>query len=213
MPRPLAPPPISPPAASPFTLGNKEQSDLAKSLGLSSLPTRVANALEAAIAIYKATENGSRDTTVANTIQALSELRLTGRAYQKAVARLANDYSAVDHETHHSLQPLAKAVVAGKPGAEDALSRATQARIQQLHAHKRVGSGTEALRQFCGWLRVIFNDAAQHLRGQVTAEEAWRRCRSFAMEVFTVVGVDHRSFDAHPGRLTEYLGTDVSPLS
>jgi hypothetical protein len=30
------------------------------------------------------------------------------------------------------------------------------------------------------------------------------------MEVFTIAGIDHADFEAHPERLTEYLGTDVS---
>jgi hypothetical protein len=30
------------------------------------------------------------------------------------------------------------------------------------------------------------------------------------MEVFTIAGIDHADFDAHPERLTKYLGTDVS---
>jgi hypothetical protein len=30
------------------------------------------------------------------------------------------------------------------------------------------------------------------------------------MEVFTIAGIDHGDFDAHPERLTAYVGTDVT---
>jgi hypothetical protein len=56
---------------------------------------------------------------------------------------------------------------------------------------------------------VIFNSATDHLKGHITTEEAWRQCQKFALEVFTVAGIDHRDFDRHPARLTEYLGTEV----
>jgi hypothetical protein len=29
------------------------------------------------------------------------------------------------------------------------------------------------------------------------------------LQVFAVAGIDHADFDAHPERLTEYLGTEV----
>jgi hypothetical protein len=41
-------------------------------------------------------------------------------------------------------------------------------------------------------------------------DESWRQCRRFAVEVFTITGIDHADFEAHPERLTEYLRTDVS---
>ena len=142
----------------------------------------------------------------------MAEITREGRVYQKAVARLADDWSAIDEVTLKALQPLAKATLAGEAGAREALAQAAQARAEELRSHKRVNPQTEALRLLWGWLRVIFNGATDHLKGRITTDEAWRRCRQFALEVFTVAAVDHADFQAHPERLTEYLGTDVSPL-
>jgi hypothetical protein len=210
MPRPLPPPSMVPPTVAPFHLGDAEKHDLAKSLDLKNLPPLIADGIAAAIANYKATEAGSLDTTIGNTLAALAELtRKKGRAYERAVARLADDHSAVDDVTLKLLKALAKATLAGQPGAKEALAVAAGARADELRALKRIDPRTEALRLFCGWLRVIFNSATVHLKGHITTEEAWRRCRRFALEVFTVAGIDHGDFGTHPARLTEYLGTEV----
>jgi hypothetical protein len=66
------------------------------------------------------------------------------------------------------------------------------------------------MRFFCGQLRLIFNHCTDHLKGRITQEEAWHHCRQFALAVFSAAGIIHADFDAHPERLTEYLGTDVS---
>jgi hypothetical protein len=211
MPRPNPPPPLPLPTVLPFSLDDDQQRDLAKILGLEKLSPLVSGAIAAAIANYKATEAGSPDTTIGNTLAALAELTRKGRAYKKAVARFANDRSAVDDITLKALQPLARATLAGQCGAKAALTQAAHARAEELRAHKRVNPRTESLRLFCGWLRVIFNGATDHLKGRVTTDDAWHKCRQFALEVFTVAGIDHADFDAHPERLTEYLGTDVSP--
>jgi multidrug efflux pump subunit AcrA (membrane-fusion protein) len=194
----------------PFSLDDHQQRDLAKVLGLKTLPPRVSGAIATAIANYKATEAGSSNTTIKNTLAALAELTRKGRAYEKAVARPADHRSALDDITLEALQPLARATLAGQSGARAALVRAAHARAEELRAHKRVNPRTESLRLFCGWLRVIFNGATDHLKGRVTIDEAWRQCRQFAMEVFAVAGINHADFDAHPERLTEYLGTDVT---
>jgi len=83
------------------------------------------------------------------------------------------------------------------------------ARVEQLRNHNRVVTRTEPLRFFAGVLRLIFNRAAAPILCG-TIEERWHHCRRFAMEVFTIAGIDHADFDAHPERLTEYLGTDVT---
>jgi hypothetical protein len=193
-----------------FALDDQQKRALAKVLRLRALSPTISSAIAEAIANYKATEAGSPDTTVGNTLAALAELSRKGRAYKKSVARLADERSAVDDVTLKALQPLARATLAGHPGAEAALAQAAHARAQELHAHKRVNPRTESLRLFCGWLRVIFNAATDHLKGRVMTDEAWRLCRQFALEVFSVAGIDHADFGAHPERLTEYLGTDVS---
>jgi hypothetical protein len=126
------------------------------------------------------------------------------------VERLADDRCGVDYTTLKALQPFAKAVLANYPGARDALAGAAKARADTLRGHNRVIPPTESLRFFCGRLRVIFNEASAHLKGKITVEQAWQRCQQFAMEVFAIAGIDHANFDAHPERLREYLGTDIT---
>ena len=211
MPRPYPPAPSPPLAVSLFPLGEQEKRDLAKVLGLENLPQLVADEIAHAIACYKATQTGSPDTTIGNTIAALDELKKKGRAYKRAVARLADDRSAVDYTTHSVIQPLAKAVVQNACGAKEVLWHAASVRIDELREHERVETTTESLRLFCGFLRIIFNKAsAPELR--LNNLEGWRHCRQFALEVFTIADIDHADFDAHPERLTKYLGTDMGGI-
>jgi hypothetical protein len=91
----------------------------------------------------------------------------------------------------------------------ESLAQAGHARAEELREHPRVLTKIEPLRYFCGILRLIFNKVATPTRRR-TIEEDWRNCRHFAMEVFTIAGINHADFDAHPERLTEYLGTDVT---
>ena len=100
------------------------------------------------------------------------------------MARIADDRAGVDYTTLGILQPLAKAVLAREPHAEEALARAASARAEELRKHKRVNPSSEPLRFFCGVLRLIFNQAAAPaLKGQT--EKAWHHCRHFAMECST----------------------------
>lgn len=210
MPRPYPPAPISPPPVLvPFAIGDQEKADLARVLRLDRLPPELCDAISHAIRCYQATKDGSKDTTVANTLAGLGELTKPGRTYEKAVQRLADERSGVDYTTHQMLQPLAKAVLKDEPGSREALGQAAAKRMGELRAHKRVAPPTESLRFFCGILRLIFNQSdSPVLRGSL--DESWQQCRKFAMEVFTIAGIDHADFEAHPERLTEYLGTDVS---
>jgi hypothetical protein len=208
MPRPYPPPAVHARTARPFTVGEAEKGDIARILGLERLPPNVEHGIADAIAAYNATAAGSADTTVANTLAALSEIGKNGRRYRRAVERLADDRSGVDYTTLAAVQPLAKAVLANCPGAREALAQAAGARAEVLHKHKRVDPRKESLRFFCGILRLIFNDAAAPVL-RSTVDDGWH-CRQFAMEVFAIAGIDHANFDAHPERLTEYLGTDVT---
>ncbi len=210
MPRPYPPAPISPPPVpEPFLIGDQEKADLARILKLERLSPELCDAVSHAIGCYQATEAGSGDTTIANFVDALGELSKSGRAYNKAVKRLADDRSGVDYTTHQMLQPLARAVLKDEPGSQEALAQAAAKRIEELRAHKRVAPPTESLRFFCGILRLIFNQSGSPaLRGSL--DGSWHQCRKFAMEVFTIAAIDHADFDAHPERLTDYLGTDVS---
>ena len=210
MPRPYAPTAISPlPVAEPFSIGDQEKADLARALKLASLPSALCDAISQAIGCYRITAAGSGDTTVANVLVTLDELSKSGRAYDKAINRLADDRSGVDYTTHEMLQPLAKAVLRNEPGSRDSLVQAATKRAEELRTHKRIAPPTESLRFFCGVLRLIFNQSGSPaLQGSL--DQSWHQCRKFAMEVFTVAGIDHADFEAHPGRLSEYLGTDVS---
>jgi len=209
MPRPYPPPPVSPrPVAKPFLISDQQKADLARILKLRHFPPELCDVVSHAIGCYRAEETGSKDTSVANVLAALDELSKSGRPYDKAIKSLADDRSAVDYRTHEMLQPLAKAVLKGERGSREALAEASARRIEELGSHKRVAPPTEALRQFCGVLRVIFDNSGSPVLND-DSDKSRRQCRIFAMEVFAIAGVDH-DFGAHPERLTEYLGTDVS---
>jgi hypothetical protein len=197
-----------PPVPVPFPIGDREKADLARVLKLDGLPSELCDVISHAIGCYQTTKDGSQDTTVANTLAGLGELAKHGRAYEKAV-RLADERSGVDYTTHQMSQPLAEAVLKDEPGSREALAQGAAKRIEELRTHKRVAPPTESLRFFCGILRLIFNrSGSPALRGSF--DDGWPQRRKFAMEVFTIPGIDHADFEAHPERLTEYLGTDVS---
>jgi hypothetical protein len=123
---------------------------------MSRLPPITLERIAHVVAVFKATESGSPDTTVGNTLAQLNELSKTGRAYDQSIARLADDRCGVDYTTHAILQPLAKAVLANKPGAREEIARAVGRRIEELREHKRVNPDSESLRYFCGLVRLIF---------------------------------------------------------
>jgi hypothetical protein len=211
MPRPYLPLLISRPNVDDaFHLDASAKRYIGRALDLKELPGRTIESIDRAVNCYRATASGSRSTTVANTLLALRNLEGRRRARKESLALLADDRAAVDYTTINILQPLAKAVLAGQPGANEALRQAAQSRTEELTPHPRVLTSVEPMRLFCGVLRLIFNESAAHLKGRITDEEAWHRCRRFATELFTAAGIDHADFDAHPERLTEYLGTDVS---
>jgi hypothetical protein len=152
MPRPYPPPPLVAPKLLPFNLENWQKRELARLLGLPSLPRNISEGIAAAIAAYKATETGSADTTIKNVLEALDELQKSnkGRAYKKAVQRFAHPSSGVDYTTHDALQPLAQAVLDGKSGAKELLAQAARARAEELRQHPRVLTTIEPLLYFCG---------------------------------------------------------------
>jgi hypothetical protein len=206
MPRPNPPPPITRPAVHAFHLAASDKRDLARILARDILPPETAEAIAAAISAYKATEAGAVDTTIGNTVAALIELtRPTGRGYNRAVRRMSEDSSGVDDTTLATLQPLAKAVLAGKAEATESLSRGSSCESCGIAEPRARFARTGSLRFFCGVLREIFRHWAEPAPG-----EAWHRCGKFALEVLTIGDVEHADFIAHPERLREYLGTDVS---
>lgn len=205
MARPYPPPPLLAPTVEPFELDSTGQRLIARKLDLERLSPEITGALAHAIACYRATEAGSPETTTANTRAALCELMQPGRSYTTAVSRLADDRSGVDYTTLGRLQPLAQAVLAGDERARGALAEAARVRTSELSGHPRVAPETESLRFFCGVLRLIFDHFASP-----AMERTWRNCGAFALEALTVAGIDHADFGAHPERLKEYLGTDVT---
>jgi hypothetical protein len=199
-----------PPVYKSFQLDKAAKRSIARTIDLKQLDSSTVESINRAVSCYRATQSGSTSTTVANTLLALNHLKKSGRAREEALRLLADDYAAVDYTTHDLLRPLAKDVLNGRPGADEALARAARERADELALHPRVSPSTEAMRLFCGIVRRIFNDCTPHLKGRITEEDAWYRCRRFALEVFGAAGIGHADFDAHPERLTEYLGTDVS---
>jgi hypothetical protein len=159
---------LPPPVPVLFPIGEREKADLARVLRLDGLPPELCDAISHAIGCYQATKDGSKDTTVANTLAGLGELTKPGRAYKKAVQRLADERSGVDYTTHEMLQQLATAVLKDEPGSREALAQAAAKRMEELRAHKRVAPPTESLRFFCGILRLIFNRSGSPvLRGSL----------------------------------------------
>lgn len=217
--RPRLPNLLAQPKIKPFSLSIEAQAAIARILGHHNLsviislpekePVTIARAIEVAVSIYLATINITKSTTRANVLHTLKQLRKKGRARTEALELLASERAGVDYVTHNALHPLAIAVLAGED-VEAQLSMAVQQRAAEIAAHPRIEATTEALRQFCGVLRCIFNHSTDHLKGRITAEEAWQHCRRFAMEVMDSSGIDSTGFIAHPARLTEYLGTEVS---
>jgi hypothetical protein len=198
-------------AADSFHLDEAAKKCITKTLGLEKLARRTVESIDWAVNCYRATTSGSTSTTVANTLLALQRLEKGGRAREESLALLADDRAAVDYTTHGIIQPLAKAVLEGRPGSNEVLAQAARSRAAELAKHPRVTTSTEPMRHFCGHLRVIFSESTAHLKEKITKEEAWHRCRRFALAIFTAAGIEHADFASHPGRLTEYLGTDVSP--
>jgi hypothetical protein len=211
MPRPYLPRLASPPKVTEsFRLYRTASRSIAQTIDLQELPPRTAKLITRAVNCYRATKSGSASTTVANTLLALRQLEKRGRAREESLALFASDRAAVDYTTHNIIQPLAKAVLDGLPGSNDALAEAAQNRAAELVLHRRITTSTEPMRLFYGVLRVIFNKSTAHLKEKITKEEAWHRCGRFALAIFAAAGIDHADFESHPDRLTEYLGTDVS---
>jgi hypothetical protein len=191
-------------------LNARARRDIGQTLALKKLPKHTAEVIEWAVNCCHTTKSGSTSTTVANTLLALRNLEKRGRAREEALALLADDHAGVDYTTLNALQSLAKATLEGRSRANEALIEAARKRAAELADHPRVTIAREPMRYFCGVLRTIFDSSSANLKGKITQKEAWRRCRQFALAILTAASIDHADFDAHPERLIEYLGTDVS---
>jgi hypothetical protein len=107
-----------------FRLDEQANIDIARTIDLEKLSPRTVKSINQAVNSYRATESGSASTTIANTLLALGQLKKSGRAREESLRLLADDRAAVDYTTHDLLQPLAKDVVNGRQGADEALARA-----------------------------------------------------------------------------------------
>jgi len=191
MPRPYLPRLVPKPRVhESFRLDGAANKVIARLVDFKELDRQTVESINRVVNCYRATQSGSASTTVANTLFALSQLKKRGRAREESLKLLAATFYSRWRRM---------------------FSMGGVALVRLLHAqHPRVSASTEAMRLFCGELRQIFNDCTPHLRSRITPEEAWHRCRRFALEVFSAAGITHADFDAHPERLTEYLKTDVS---
>src|SRR5262249_15558830 len=210
MPRPYLPHLIAlPKVANSFHLDAAAEKQISKALGLKKLTKRTVVWIEQAVNCYCATSSGYKSATVASTLLALRQLEKPGRNRDDALELFANDRAAVDYTTLNLIQPLAKAVLDGRPNANNALKQAAGNRAVELTVHPRISTSNEPMRQFSGILRLIFNASSRHLQRTITQEELWHRCRRFALEIFAAARIDHAEFDCHPDRLTKYLGTEI----
>jgi hypothetical protein len=211
MPRPKLPKTVPAPKLSSFPLDERAKKRIAAPIGVEALPPKTVSDIERVTACYLATQKGSKTTTTGNVLRVLRQLEGSSkRAQWDAIEVLADRQSGIDSETSRLLYPLAKRVVEGDVAAKALLIRAARHRAATLETYPRVATSTEPFRHFCGELRVIFNECTCHYGwAGIDPEEAWHRCRQFAMEIFDAAGIEH-NFHAHPERLKQYLGTDVS---
>jgi hypothetical protein len=207
MPRAYLPKLAARPKVVPFKLTESNKQTIARTIpGAQDLSPKVAEMIESAVACYRATKAGLGSCTIANMRFALRQLEKKGRGRQEALRLLADDRAAVDYTILDAIQNPAKAVLAKEPGAEENLLAIARNQAAKFQQHPRVVPANEPLRFFCGVLREIFKVATAHLNQPIT----WRLCRRFAWAVFEAADIERDHFRAHPGRLTEYLQTDVT---
>ena len=206
MPRPVSPPLLTKPVPTAFKLAIHDSNEIARTLGYSVLPPEYMSAMEHAIASYLAIKDETGVATVKGVVAALEEIKVPGRKREAATARLANDRWGGDQQTHALLQPLAQAALSGNASADAALMAAVNRRLMELGNHLRVYPKIEALRDFCGRLRVMFQFMAS-----IDTERTWDNCGRFALAALSAAGAKCDQFIEHPARLREYLSTDVSP--
>src|SRR5260370_14460317 len=150
MPRRYPPTPVLQPPLEPFVMDSIHHRILAQTLGLTHLPGSMIEGINDVIGRYKAIQYGNRDTTVGNTLAALKGLyRPGGRAYKKAVERLANDRSGVDDTTLDPLQPLAQEVIDNDPQTPKALAATAETRTLEIQGLP-IEPKTEYVRSFFG---------------------------------------------------------------
>ena len=210
MTRPYPPPSVPVPVAQSLKIDSTGEQCVARTLGLTSLSPEITSAIAHAVACYKATMGGSPGTTNGGVLAALKELSQPNKGpHNEAVSRAASHLSGLDYTTHHRIQPLALAVDRGDGlQSVDALSQASRARADEMTLHPRIDPGSEALKHFCGMLKLIFDNVIPS-----GVQGVSHNCLSFAREVFLIGGIETADFDAHPDRLKKYLQTDVTLIA
>ena len=178
---------------------------VAKPLGLATLPIDPIRKLERLIAIYQATARGLKGTTPGGTLAVFDEIERSTKRLASALRYFKNDRSGVDAETFDAMSPTARECLS----SIERLCSVAEVQRARLRKHPRVYPAQEALRYFCGMLRLFFERFAEPSRR--TGPEASRFLRGFALAVLTEVGVDHADFESHPDRLDELLGADIPP--
>jgi hypothetical protein len=206
MPKASAPPIVGPIDLRKYaiTLDETEKSEIARALGLARLSDESAAALQDVISVYKATLAEPIQTTPHASIAAISDVQRISKSLVKALARFTNERSGVDGETFDGMHPYATAVVT----TLTAFDLAAAEEKKRLKAHSRVYADQECLRQLCAGLRMLFFHFAEP--GMCAGETARGPLRQFALEVFTIAGIDHADFASHPERLDELLEAEFA---
>jgi hypothetical protein len=94
------------------TLEALDKLQIARTLGLASLPDDIAAALQQAISVYRATLAQPIETTPHASIAAISDVQRISKSLVKRLARFTNEGSGVDGETFDVMCPYATAIAA-----------------------------------------------------------------------------------------------------
>ena len=200
MPRPVPPPANvelrkylpTPEDRKAATLDKRGRDRLAHALGLPSLNDQYADLIEYLIAAYRRQRRGNRDTTVGTTLATITELikaiertittrnpRARAKA-QKLMDRIRDSRSGLAYEARARLLSCGE--------APERIVAEAHALAVYYRVHRRTEPEAEVLRQFCGFLSLVFENIADP-----NAEDAQHRKlrrRRFALAVFDVAGLE-----------------------
>jgi hypothetical protein len=202
MPRPVRPARLGPPDIQQFIkpLDTSSRSDIADKLGVAELSENAAGTLQELIAKYRASLEIAP--TTGQVMTAIRELQGAKGKLLGALADFTDENSWIDIETFGSLNPVVKKCMA----ALEHLDSVANAQLARLGS-SRVSPATECLRQFCGTLRLFFQQFANAARTK--SPRSTNHLREFALAVFDACDIDHADYDTHPERLDEMLRTDA----
>ncbi len=152
MPKPVPPSLIAQIAIKNITLNARARKAVAKPLGLATLPIDPIRKLERLIAIYQATARGLKGTTPGGTLAVFDEIERSTKRLASALRYFKNDRSGVDAETFDAMSPTARECLS----SIERLCSVAEVQRARLRKHPRVYPAQEALRYFCGMLRLFF---------------------------------------------------------